>query len=207
MNWQFVRALSAGPLTAARTVFIRNENGRFRTQPIWRFTDSFFTLFSIIAFLLVARSPPALCGDLKPDADEVLPDRRHHRRALAGGLVLGRRAQEPGKAPAPPSIREEAPACERIGLVRLEQKTMTLTFPGALNMNQGLLEYLIVTPLGSTHESLLVTEAPPTDIQFAMLLLGAKGSGINTPGADRRRRLRSTPNISRRRPASWATTS
>jgi hypothetical protein len=102
---------------------------------------------------------------------------------LAGSFLAGR-AEEPGKAPAPPSIREEAPGVYRIGLVRLEQKTMTLTFPGALNMNQGLLEYLIVTPLGSTHESLLVTEAPPTDIQFAMLLLGAKGSGINTPGAD-----------------------
>lgn len=102
---------------------------------------------------------------------------------LTGSFFAGR-AQEPGKAPAAPSIREEAPGVYQIGLVRLEQKTMTITLPGALNMNQGLLEYLIVTPLGSTHESLLVTDVPPTDIQFAMLLLGAKGSGINTPAAD-----------------------
>lgn len=91
------------------------------------------------------------------------------------------------QAPAPPptpSIREEAPGIYQIGLLRLDQKAMTLTFPGALNMNQGLLEYLIVTPMGSTHESLLVTDVPPTDIQFAMLLLGAKGSGIHTPAPD-----------------------
>lgn len=102
---------------------------------------------------------------------------------LAGPLPVAR-AQEPAPAPAPPTIREEAPGIYQIGLAHLDQKAMTLTFPGALNMNQGLLEYLIVTPLGSTHESLLVTDAPPTDIQFAMLLLGAKGSGINTPAAD-----------------------
>jgi len=107
---------------------------------------------------------------------------------LAAHLMAGpwpaARAQEPAPAPAAPTIREEAPGMYQIGLVHLDQKAMTITFPGALNMNQGLLEYLIVTSLGSTHESLLVTDTPPTDIQFAMLLLGAKGSGSNTPTAD-----------------------
>jgi hypothetical protein len=103
---------------------------------------------------------------------------------LLTGPWPGAHAQEPAHTPAAPSIREEAPGIYQIGLVHLDQKAMTLTFPGALNMNQGFLEYLIVTPLGSTHESLLVTDVPPTDIQFAMLLLGAKGAGINTPTAD-----------------------
>ena len=103
---------------------------------------------------------------------------------LLAGPWPGARAQEPALPAAAPSIREESPGIYQIGLLRLDQKAMTLTFPGALNMNQGLLEYLIVTPLGSTHESLLVTDVPPTDIQFAMLLLGAKGSGINTPAPD-----------------------
>jgi len=94
------------------------------------------------------------------------------------------RAENPSRDPAAPTIREESPGIYQIGLVHLDQKAMTLSFPGALNMNQGLLEYLIVTPQGSTHESLLVTDVPPTDIQFAMLLLGAKGSGINTPAPD-----------------------
>jgi hypothetical protein len=103
---------------------------------------------------------------------------------LLTGPSPAARAQDPAHAPVAPSIREVAPGIYEIGLVHLDQKAMTLTFPGALNMNQGLLEYLIVTPTGSTHESLLVTEVPPTDLQFAMLLLGAKGSGIATPGPD-----------------------
>ena len=88
-----------------------------------------------------------------------------------------RRAQEEPQAPSVPNIREVAPGQYEIGLIHLDQKAQTLSFPGALNLNQGLMEYLIVTPEGSTHESLLVTDARPTDVQFAMLLLGAKGSG------------------------------
>ena len=36
---------------------------------------------------------------------------------------------------------------------------------------------------GPTHESLLVTELQPTDLHFAMLLLGAKGGGENAGAA------------------------
>jgi hypothetical protein len=81
-------------------------------------------------------------------------------------------------APAPaPAMREISPGIFEIGKLRLDQKALTITFPATLNMDRGLLEYLIVTPRGSTHESLLVTEVQPGDIHFAMLLLGAKGSG------------------------------
>ena len=104
-------------------------------------------------------------------------------------------AQENPQAPLVPNIREVAPGQYQIGLVHLDQKAQCLTFPGALNLNQGLMEYLIVTQEGSTHESLLVTDARPTDVQFAMLLLGAKGSassertGMDAP---RHRSTRST---------------
>ena len=89
-------------------------------------------------------------------------------------------AQEP--PPAMPVMREVAPGVFEIGKLRLDQKAMTLTFPGTLNMNAGLLEYLLVTPRGSTHESLLVSDVAPNDVHFAMLLLGAKGGG-ETAGA------------------------
>lgn len=92
-------------------------------------------------------------------------------------------AQEEPPAPAVPNFREVSPGIYEIGQIRLDQKALTITFPGALNMKQGLLEYLIVTSQGATHESLLVSDVPPTDIQFAMLLLGAKGSG-KVPAAD-----------------------
>jgi len=45
-------------------------------------------------------------------------------------------------------------------------------------MNDGLIEYLIVTTKGKTHESLLKTTVEPYHIQLAMLLLGAKGAPL-----------------------------
>ena len=91
------------------------------------------------------------------------------------------RAQEE-KKPAPvPAMRETAPGVYEIGRIHLDKNARTVTFPGKLNMAEGNIEYLICTPRGSTHESLLVTEVQPHDIHFAMLLLDAKGAGILAP--------------------------
>ncbi|EDY16190.1 hypothetical protein CfE428DRAFT_6294 [Chthoniobacter flavus Ellin428] len=79
--------------------------------------------------------------------------------------------------PASPIMHEISPGVYQIGQIRLDQKARTVTFPGVLNMNDGNLEYLIVTEQGNTHESLLVSDVTPSDLHFAMLLLGAKGSG------------------------------
>jgi hypothetical protein len=97
------------------------------------------------------------------------------------GFPRGAGAEE---APAMPAIREIGPGVYVIGKLRLDKTANTLTFPGAVQLDKGYLEYLIVTPSGSTHESLLVTPIDPGDLHFAMLLLGAKGAGILTPGPD-----------------------
>ena len=73
-------------------------------------------------------------------------------------------------------VREIAPSVFQIGSVRLDKRQRTISFPAALNMDEGLTEYLIVTASGKTHESLLRTEAEPFHLQTAMLLLGAKGA-------------------------------
>ena len=91
--------------------------------------------------------------------------------------VLPLRAQEPA-APSP-AIHEVSPGIFEIGQLRLDQKARTVTFPATVNKTgaDDLLEYLLVNSDGQTHESLLLTTVPPTDLHFAMLLLGAKGSG------------------------------
>jgi hypothetical protein len=48
-------------------------------------------------------------------------------------------------------------------------------------MAKDLVEYVLVTPEGSVHESLLTSEIQPTGLHFAMLLLGAKGAGLLAP--------------------------
>ena len=81
-------------------------------------------------------------------------------------------------AQAPPEFsrpKEIAPGIFTVGSVRLDKNTATVTFPAKVNMNDGLLEYLMVSPQGPVHESLFTSEAAPQDVHMAMLLLGAKG--------------------------------
>jgi hypothetical protein len=76
---------------------------------------------------------------------------------------------------APPLV-EIAPGVFQIGLVRLDKTQKSVQFPAVLNMDHGLIEYLLVTTRGKTHESLLKTETEPYHIHIAMLLLSAKGA-------------------------------
>ena len=92
-------------------------------------------------------------------------------------LTLAATAED-APPPAKPVVREVSPGIYDVGKVRLDQKALSISFPGKLNMKRGLLEYLLVNPKGSAHESLLVTDVAANDIHVAMLLLGAKGGAI-----------------------------
>ena len=83
------------------------------------------------------------------------------------------------RPPGKPVVREVSPGIFEVGKVLLDRKALSISFPGKLNMKRGLLEYVIVNPKGSAHESLLATDVEAHDIQVAMLLLGAKGGAIN----------------------------
>jgi hypothetical protein len=91
-------------------------------------------------------------------------------------------AQEPPPPAAPPTtksapqIKELGDGRFQVGAVTLDKNTRSVTFPGAINMTEGLIEYLLVARGGKTHESLFVTGAEPYHIHVAMLLLGAKGA-------------------------------
>jgi len=82
-----------------------------------------------------------------------------------------------GKEPLPKAVIEDvAPGIKRVGAVTLDANKKQISLPVAINMNEGPLEYLVVTGKGKTHESLLVTHAEPFHIKVAMLLLNCKGS-------------------------------
>lgn len=76
-------------------------------------------------------------------------------------------------------ITEVSPGIFQIGEVRLDKAAKSISFQASLNMNDGLIEYLLVHNTGKTHESLLKTETQPFHIQIAMLLLGAKGAKLD----------------------------
>lgn len=97
---------------------------------------------------------------------------------IASGLAL---AAQTSPSPSPPTtnapVRETSPGIFQIGGVRLDKVRREVTFPAAVNMREGIIEYLVVTRTGKTHESLLLTDIDPHHMQVALLLLGAKGAG------------------------------
>ena len=97
--------------------------------------------------------------------------------AAMPALVCGA-GQKEAAPPTKPVVRLVSPGVYEVGKVRLDQKALSISFAGKLNMKRGLLEYLLVNSKGAAHESLLVTEVEATDIHVAMLLLGAKGGAV-----------------------------
>lgn len=108
--------------------------------------------------------------------------------ALSGGLICPAAPAAELAAPSPPAPgtpapAERAPLLEklgsgqyRLGGILVDQAQRSLTFPAQVNMDHGMLEYLLVHSRGKTHESLLRTEIEPYELQIAFLLLGFQGS-------------------------------
>jgi hypothetical protein len=63
-----------------------------------------------------------------------------------------------------------------MGDIQIHKDTRSLVFPARVNMDRGLLEYMIVQSRGKVHESLLRTDIEPFHLQIAFLLLGFKGT-------------------------------
>jgi hypothetical protein len=86
------------------------------------------------------------------------------------------------KQPFPTNPMEKvSPGMYRIGEVTIDKKARSVSFPAVVNMQRGLLEYVVVRSGGKTHESLLRTKAEPYDIQLACLLLGLEGTDTPLP--------------------------
>lgn len=68
-----------------------------------------------------------------------------------------------------------------IGKVKIDRATKELSFPAKINMSEGPIEVLICTPQGRKHESLLVSEADPLNIQLALILSGASNGARKPP--------------------------
>jgi hypothetical protein len=76
-------------------------------------------------------------------------------------------------------LRQVGPGQFELGKVRLDKRQRTVSFPAVVNLTEGIIEYLLVTEAGKTHESLLRTDVAPYQIHVAMLLLDARGAGTN----------------------------
>ncbi len=75
-----------------------------------------------------------------------------------------------GKPPDKSPLRKTGDVTYEIGGVRLNSATREVRVPCLVNMNEGVIEYALVTESGKTHESLLKTRVKPFDVQVALLL-------------------------------------
>lgn len=64
-----------------------------------------------------------------------------------------------------------------IGRVRMDPKARRISIPAQVNTNAGLVEYVLVTRQGKVHEALLATDASPTHLHLAFLLLDLAPQG------------------------------
>lgn len=82
-------------------------------------------------------------------------------------------ADKPGRV-AP--IEKTGAGVFRMGDVQVDKLERSITFPAEVNMDSGMLEYLLVHRRGKVHESLLRTLVEPYSLQVAFLLLGFEGT-------------------------------
>lgn len=75
------------------------------------------------------------------------------------------------KAPAKSPIKQINENEYLIGKVHLDKKARAISFPAAINMDDGLLEYAIVHFNGKIHESLLLTDIKASNLNIAFKLL------------------------------------
>lgn len=80
-------------------------------------------------------------------------------------------------------VEQTGPGTFRIGRVEFDKRQGTISLPARLNIRTQVVEYVLVNETGKAYESMLTTEAKPTDVHLAALLLGlgpaAVGGGYN----------------------------
>jgi len=76
----------------------------------------------------------------------------------------------------PPPVKMVSPGVYEMGGIRIIKNENRIEFPAEVNMDKGLLEYVLVGNSGKVHESLLRTAISPYALQISLLLLGVEGS-------------------------------
>jgi len=113
---------------------------------------------------------------------------------LAGALFFGMigvasaQDEAPAAEPDKPAIEQVSADSYRLGDIEFNSTSREIQFPGKVNQEEGILEYVLVHETGKTHESLLNTAISPADLQIVLKLLryrAGKGKlfdGLYPPG-------------------------
>lgn len=75
-----------------------------------------------------------------------------------------------GKPPEKSAIKKTGDVTYDLGGILFNSETREVRVPCSVNMDEGTIEYALVSETGKTHESLLKTKAKPFDLQVSLLL-------------------------------------
>jgi hypothetical protein len=103
--------------------------------------------------------------------EDKAPDPTINQKAPEGRDAAWQPEGSPGKVE-PPVIKKLADGVFQVGQVTVNKPKGFVSVDGAVNMDEGLVEYLACGPMGKLHESVLVIHAEPYHLQVALLLLG-----------------------------------
>lgn len=82
------------------------------------------------------------------------------------------------KSPNQLDIKETAPGVLELGVITLNQKNRSVSFPASINMHEGPIEYFLVAPYGKVHESVLQTNVSPINLHVCAVLLKSPGANF-----------------------------
>ena len=135
-------------------------------RPIYYFTVSQITLPaypppSFLHIITLISGMALLC----PPIANTAPDNKTETNAVAG-----KSAEPEAQKIEKPSVKSLGDHNYQLGDITFNGKTREIRFPATMNLEKGLLEYVIVTEEGKTHESLLSTKVRPAQLQIVMKL-------------------------------------
>lgn len=115
-----------------------------------------FSILPVLSLLFFLSSLPA--QDKSEPSKQPTPSEEGQKKAAA--------KYEEAKA----RIKKTGDVTYELGDIKFNSSTKEVRIPTLLNMSEGLLEYVLVTVNGKTHESLLRTTISPTELNLALLL-------------------------------------
>lgn len=77
---------------------------------------------------------------------------------------------------AQPVVRQIAPGLFEVGGCNIIKQKHQVIFPAIVNLDQGIVEYLIVNTAGKVHSSLFQTSVETEILQFSLLMIGLSGT-------------------------------
>jgi hypothetical protein len=104
----------------------------------------------------------------------------------AGQKTDAARKTGPQKSDRPPAIEQITEHTYRVGAALIDTKDRTIICPGEINMDDGAIEYLAVSPGGKTHESLLRIDIRPLHLQLALLMLNLEPKNVLVEQGDKK---------------------